>query len=246
MENVLLIAASRQMALRREMDVIANNVANVTTNGFKRRTADFREFQMPVASEDTFRRGEDRRVSFVIDRGTPLDTTAGAMEPTGNPLDVAISGEGYFAVQTPQGERYTRNGALMINAQGQLVNSDGHAMLGEQGAFQFSATDTNISIANDGTVLTANGSSGKLRAVRFANQQQLENAGANLFIARTPAEALPNVRMQSGYVERSNVSPVMEISRMIEVNRQYQSIANLISKQDETRRSAIQKLAEMA
>ena len=246
MENVLLIAASRQVALRREMDVIANNVANATTNGFKRRMADVREFQMPVASEDTFRRGNDRRVSFVIDRGTPLDTTSGTLEPTGNPLDVALSGDSYFAVQTPQGERYTRNGALMINAQGQLVTSDGHVMLGEQGAFQFSNSDTNISIANDGTVLTSNGTSGKLRVVRFNNQQQLENAGANLFLSRAQAEPVTNARMQSGYVERSNVSSVVEISRMIEVNRQYQNIANLISKQDETRRTAIQKLAETA
>ncbi|MCA4910793.1 MAG: flagellar biosynthesis protein FlgF, partial [Methylobacterium sp.] len=82
MENVLLIALSRQTALRREMDVIANNVANANTNGFKRRISQSREFQMPVASADTFRRGEDRRVSFVIDRGTPLDLSGGTLEPT--------------------------------------------------------------------------------------------------------------------------------------------------------------------
>jgi len=244
MENVLLIAASRQMALRREMDVIANNVANVTTNGFQRRMSDQREYKMPVASMDQFRKGADRKISFVVDNGTPLDTSLGTLEPTGNPLDVALSAGSYFAVQTPQGERYTRNGALMINTQGQLVNSDGHVMLGSQGPFQFTAEDTGQAIATDGTVSTGNGVSGKLRIVEFANPQSLENKGANLFSSTTPPAVAAQARVQSGMLERSNVKAVVEISRMIEVNRQYQAVANMISKADDTRRNAIQKLSE--
>jgi len=244
MENVLLIATSRQMALRREMDVIANNVANVNTNGFKRRMSDSREFLMPVASADTFKRGVDRKVSFVVDRGTPLDTSAGTVDPTNNPMDVAINGDAYFVVRTPQGERYTRNGALMLNANGELVNSDGHAMIGEQGVFQFAPEERNITVASDGTVITANGARGKMRLVRFPNQQQLENVGSNLFNTRAQPEPALTARVQAGFLERSNVRPVLEISRMIEVNRQYQNIANLMSKTDETRRTAIQKLSE--
>lgn len=244
MENVLLVTLSRQMALRRELDVIANNVANVQTNGFKRRLSDSREYQMPVASDETFRRGNDRRISFVVDRGTPLDTSTGQMEPTGNPLDVAINGDAYFKVQTPQGDRYTRNGALMLNAQGILVNSDGHTMMGEQGSFQFSTDDKDIRIASDGTVSTNAGSRGKISLVRFPNQQVLENAGANLFTTRVQPEPALQARVQSGYVERSNVTPVVEISRMIEVTRQYQNIANMMGRSDELRRTAIQKLGE--
>jgi flagellar basal-body rod protein FlgF len=244
MENVLLIALSRQTALRREMDVIANNVANVNTNGFKRRVSESREFQMPVASADSFRRGQDRRVSFVVDKGTPLDLSGGTLEPTNNPMDVAISGEGFFVVQTPQGERYTRNGALMLNANGDLVNSDGFALQGEQGNFQFTQGDGPISIAGDGTISTNNGTRGRLRIVRFANPQSLENAGANTFISRQQAEPMQQARVQAGFVERSNVKPVLEISRMIEVNRAYQSVASLMSRTDETRRTAIQRLGE--
>jgi flagellar basal-body rod protein FlgF len=244
MENVLLVALSRQMALRREMDVIANNVANVTTNGFKRRMSDSREFQMPVAHTDTFRKGEDRRISFVVDKGTPLDITPGMMEPTQNPMDVAINGDGFFVVQTPQGERYTRNGALNLNANGELVNSDGHALLGEQGTFQFTAQDNKVSIANDGTVVTNNGPRGKLRLVRFDNAQSLENVGSNLFTSRAQAQLAPEMRVQSGFIERSNVRPVIEISRMIEVNRAYQNIATMMSRTDESRRTAIQRLGE--
>lgn len=244
MENVLLIALSRQMALRREMDVIANNVANVTTNGFRRRSSDSREFQMPVASEDTFKRGNDRRVSFVVDRGTPLDTSTGTLERTGNPLDAALAGDAWFVVQTPQGERYTKNGAMMLNAQGQLVNSDGHPMIGDQGVFAFSTDETNLAIASDGTVTSSNGARGKLRLVRFQNQQVLQNAGANLFTTNVRPEVSTTARLQPGFVERSNVRPVIEMGRMIEVTRQYQSIANLISRTDETRRTAIQRLGE--
>jgi flagellar basal-body rod protein FlgF len=244
MENVLLIALSRQMALRREMDVIANNVANVTTNGFKRRMSDSREFQMPVASVDTFRRGDDRRISFVVDKGTPLDLSAGTLEATQNPMDAAIQGEGFFVVQTPNGQRYTRNGAMMLNANGELVNSDGFALMGEQGAFQFSQADGAISIASDGTLATANGPRGRLRIVQFQNPQTLENVGANLFNSSQQPEPALNARVQSGFVERSNVRPVLEISRMIEVNRAYQSMASLVSRTDETRRTAIQRLGE--
>ncbi len=244
MENVLLIALSRQATLRRELDVIANNVANVQTNGFKRRLSDSREFTMPVASAETFRRGEDRRVSFVVDRGTPLDTSTGKIEPTGNPLDIAIGGDAYLVVQTPQGERYTRNGAMMVNANGQLVTSDGHVVLGEQGEYQFGATEKDIRIAADGTLSTSNGVRGKLRLVRFQNQQVLENTGANLFTARVQPEPATQARVQAGFIERSNVNPVVEISRMIEVTRQYQNIANLMGRVDEGRRTAVQKLGE--
>lgn len=244
MENVLLIALSRQQALKRELDVIANNVANVATNGFKRRSSDSREFQMPVASADTFKRGADRRVSFVVDRGTPLDISAGTLEPTGNPLDIAVGGDSYLVVQTPQGERYTRNGALMLNAQGQLVNSDGHAIIGEQGPFTFGNEERDIRIATDGTVSSTNGSRGRLRLVRFKDQQVLRNAGANLFTTNVRPEPALQARVQPGFIERSNVRPVVEISRMIEVTRQYQNVANLMNRTDETRRSAIQRLGE--
>jgi flagellar basal-body rod protein FlgF len=244
MENVLLITLSRQMTLRRELDVIANNVANAQTNGFKRRLSDSREYQMPVASDETFRRGSDRRVSFVVDRGTPLDTSLGQLEPTGNPLDAAINGDAYFKVQTPQGERYTRNGAMMVNAKGELVNSDGHVMMGEQGVFQIANTERDLRVATDGSITSSAGNRGKLTLVRFPNQQVLENAGANTFTTKVQPEPALQARIQSGFVERSNVSPVVEISRMLEVTRQYQNIANMMGRSDELRRSAIQKLGE--
>jgi flagellar hook-basal body protein len=121
MENTLLIGLSRQMVLERQMDVVANNVANVNTSGFKADRSLFEEFLNSRAHEDNFI-GRDRRVSYVQDRGTFKDFTQGAVEQTKNPLDLAIEGDGFLVVQTPAGERYSRDGGLQINNLGQLVS----------------------------------------------------------------------------------------------------------------------------
>src|SRR3954463_15504516 len=102
MENAALIGLSRQIALGRELDVIANNMANVSTNGYKARQSRFKEFLMPGASAAAFRQ-PDRGLSFVAETGTALDPSPGAIERTGTPLDAAIKGDGFFVVQTPQG-----------------------------------------------------------------------------------------------------------------------------------------------
>ena len=120
MENTLLVGLSRQMTLERQMDVVANNVANINTTGFKADRSLFEEFLTSRAHEDNFV-GRDRRVSFVQDRATFHDFAQGPVEQTKNPLDVAIDGNGFLVVQTPAGERYTRDGGLQINNQGQLV-----------------------------------------------------------------------------------------------------------------------------
>jgi flagellar basal-body rod protein FlgF len=244
MENALLIGLSRQVALARELDVIANNMANVNTNGFKARESRFAEHLMPTARADAFQR-PDQRLSYVIDAGTPLDLSAGMIERTGNPLDAAIKGDGYFTVQTPQGERFTRNGAFEINSQGQLVTSDGHVVQGENGPIAITPQETGLMIGADGTISSSQGVRGRLRLVRFADAQALKNEGANLFSSTAQAQpAGATSRVEPGAIERSNVKPVLEMSRLMEVNRSYTSVANMLSKMDELRRSAIQRLAE--
>ena len=244
MQNALLVGLSRQVALGRELDVIANNMANVTTNGFKARSARFQEYISPKASVDAFQR-PDRRVSYVIDSGTPIDLSQGPIEQTGSPLDVAVKGDGYLAVQTPAGERYTRNGALQINGQGQLVTSDGYAVLGESGPIAFSPQESTPAIGADGTVSTDQGQRGKIRLVGFASPQSLKNEGGNLFSSTAAATAAGrDVKLASGAIERSNVRPVVEMSRLIEVNRTYTAVAGMIQKLDELRGTAIQRLSD--
>src|SRR6201991_1850096 len=183
MENTLLVGLSRQLVLERQMDVVANNVANVNTNGFKADRSLFEEYLRSPAHEDNFVRA-DRRVSFVQDRATFKDFAAGNTELTKNPLDIDIDGKGFIAVQTPAGERYTRDGSLQINNQGQLVTAGGNPVLGTSGPIVFQPTDKEIAIAADGNVTVLEGTGridsvrGKIRIVSFADAQKLVKEGS--------------------------------------------------------------------
>ncbi len=247
MENAFLIGLSRQVALARELEVVANNVANVDTNGFKRRSTVFQEYIMPTARHEEFR-GADQRMSYVWDKGTALNYSAGSLERTGNPLDVAIQGDPMFAVRAPGGgERYTRNGSLGINAKGELVNSDGLVMVTDQGSLTISSTETDIKIAQDGSISTSNGPRGKLKLVKVPNPQALTNEGQNLFSSTTPLQAAEpkDFRLALGTIEKSNVKAVQEIGRLMEISRAYQNVSSLMQKTDELRRSAISRLADV-
>ena len=246
MQNALLVGLSRQMALGRELDVIANNMANVTTNGFKARASRFASHLMDKASADSFGRG-DRKLDYVIDRGTALDTSTGAIEATKNPLDVAVKGDGFFAVQTPAGERYTRNGAFTLDSRGQLVTSDGYAVVGDNGPITFDQNETNISIAADGAIASRQSQHGFIKVVRFADAAALKSDGGNTFSSTAPAQpAGATSKLESGALERSNVRPVLEMTRLIEVNRAYASIAGMVGRMDELKRTAVSRLADVA
>lgn len=252
MENSLLIGLSRQMALARELDVVANNLANINTTGFKADTAVFQEYLMPRARENRFQTG-DRELRFVHDRATRHDFSQGPIQQTGSPLDVAIDGDAFLVVQTARGERYTRNGSLQINATGQLVMTDGSPVLGESGPIVFQPLDRNIAISPDGRVSVNEGASsrteslrGKLRLVTFAQRGRLEKDGQNTLAA--PAGVAPqaaaNVKVVQGAIEKSNVNGVVEMSRMIEITRTYTNVATILQQQSDLRRSAIEKLSE--
>jgi flagellar basal-body rod protein FlgF len=253
MENMLLVGLSRQMTLERQLDVVANNVANVNTNGFKADKSLFQEYLSSNAREDEFSRA-DRRVSFVVDRGTYRDFSQGATEETKNPLDVAIDGGGFLVVQTAAGERYTRNGGLQINAQGQLVTASGDAVLGTGGPIVFQPSDKEIVINGDGGVSVREGVNrvdslrGKLRLVSFAQAQSLLKEGSNLYSAgngASPQPATANVKVRQGYIEKSNVNAVAEMSHMIEVTRAYTQMATMLQNQSDMHKSAIEKLADV-
>ena len=249
MQNTLLIGLSRQMVLERQMDVVANNVANVNTTGFKADRSLFAEHLMPGAHEDNFAAGRDRRLSYVNDRATFHDFSQGAAEQTKNPLDVAIDGGGFFAVQTPAGERYTRDGSFQINNQGQLINASGYPVLGAGGPIQFQQTDKQINIAADGNITVVEGSGrtdsvrGKLKMVSFASPQQLVKEGSNLYSGNGTADTTSRVRQ--GFIEKSNVNSVLEMSRMIEVTRTYTQISALLQQQHDMHKTAIDKLADV-
>ncbi len=253
MENTLLVGLSRQMVLARELDVVANNIANLNTTGFKADNSMFEQFMMPVARENRFNT-PDRPLRFVNDRGTWHDLRQGSVQQTGNPLDLAIDGNAFLVVQTPQGERYTRNGALQINAQGQLVTTDGAQVLGDNGPILFQPLDRNISITPDGRITVVEGGNsrteslrGRLRLVTFAQPNQLQKDGANNFaaVAGVTATPDPKARVIQGSIEKSNVNGVVEMTRLIEITRAYTQTSQLIQQQSDLRKNAIQQLAEV-
>lgn len=187
----------------------------------------------------------DRELSYVVDLATVRDFSPGAMVQTGAPLDVAINGKGWFVINTPDGERYSRNGAFMLNQAGELVTSEGYQVLGEGGPMVFGSEDTDISIASDGTVSTAAGTKGRLRIVEFETDMALRPAGSSLFTSDEPPEIMTAPRVAQGVLEKSNVQPIAEITQMIQVNRAYQSLASTLERADQLRRNAIEKLADI-
>jgi flagellar basal-body rod protein FlgF len=249
MDNSVLVGLSRQVALARELDVVANNIANLNTTGYKADGSLFEEYLNTGARADQ----TGGSVSFVRDRGVWHDMGQGPIERTGNPLDVAVDGKGFLVVQTPQGERYTRNGSMQINATGQLITSDGNPVLGDGGPIQLQPTDRQVSISRDGTISVREGNSkvdsarGKLRLVTFDNPQRLQKAGSSTFSAAGGAQpqTTTTAAVVQGAVERSNVRGVVEMSRMIEITRSYTQIATLLQQQNDLSQSAINKLAEV-
>jgi flagellar basal-body rod protein FlgF len=252
MENALLIGLSRQMVLERQMDVVANNVANVNTNGYKSDSSLFQEYLKTGAHEDNFI-GRDRSVSYVQDSGTYRDFSQGAMQATSNPLDLAIDGGGFLAVQTAAGERYTRDGGLQINSQGQLVTVAGDPVLGNSGPIVLQPTDHDVNVSPDGTVTVLEGNGrtdsirGKLRLVSFADAQKMLKEGSNLYAAGEGGAPQIDLKSQlrQGFIEKSNVNSVAEMSRMIEVTRAYTQIATLLQQQSDLHKTAIQQLADV-
>ena len=253
MENALLVGLSRQMALTHELDVLANNIANVDTTGYKADHTLFEQYLMPRASDPSFT-GADRGIRYVEDRADWVDMSQGAIQRTGNPLDVAIEGSGYFVVQTPNGQqRYTRNGSFSINASGQLVTSDGNQVVGSSGPIIFQSTDHDVVISPSGIITVREGNStadsqrGTLQIVDFAQPRLLQKDGGSTFEAPagvTPNPASANTTVVQGGIEKSNVNAVVAMARLIEITRSYTDIANLLQAQSDERRSALTQLSQ--
>jgi flagellar basal-body rod protein FlgF len=252
MDNALLIGASAQVALGRELEVVANNLANINTTGYKSDSSIFEKFLMPGASAGEFPVGS-RQLSYVRDRAAWHNFGPGPILRTGGPLDVAIDGNAFLVVQTAGGQRYTRNGALQISPTGALVTHAGDQVLGIGGPIQFQNTDHDISIGEDGTITVREGASatsdsvrGQLQLAQFANDGALQKEGSSLFSAPagiTPQPAPANVRVVQGAIEQSNVSAVAEMARMVEITRTYEEIASILQQESTQRTSALDKLA---
>ncbi len=230
------------MATNRAMEVIANNLANLSTPAFKREAIEFQQFMVPVPATEA-EGGDTVNVSFVLDHGVTRDLSDGRMDQTGGALDLAITGPGYFVVQTPNGERYTRNGHFKLDDQGNVVTEDGYQVQSDSGAITLQPQDGELQVAPDGTLSTNLQLLGKLRVVGFADERGLRKVGASLYDAGAqPPQAPATARVRQGMVERSNVEPVIEIAHMVEVLRAYQMSSDLTKSGEDLLKQAIEKL----
>jgi flagellar basal-body rod protein FlgF len=237
MENTTYIGLSRLSAMRREMDVIANNMANMNSNAYKGERVMFEEFlKGPNETQ--------QKTSFVNDWAVLRDFRAGKLEQTGNTFDFAISGSGYLTVDTPQGRRYTRDGHLRLDADRRLVTSGGHPVLDNRGRDIVIPEGLGIpAMAVDGTINVGQQQVAKIDLVNFQNEQELRKTSQGLFATtQDPIAAPATTTLIQGMLEASNIEPIVEMTNMIELLRQYQSTQSLLDGENDRLRTAIQRL----
>ena len=241
MENAQLVALSRQSILRNHLDVIANNMANINTSGYKSQNLHFAEYVMPVADGTAFE-PQDRDISYVDMFTTRTDFTHGSLKMTGNDFDLALNSDGFFAVQLPDGtEAYTRAGSFHLDNTGQLVTAEGLPVLTETGPITFSVEDGNVQIAGDGTIATNLGIRGRMKVVDFEDVRTLEKIGDTMFRGEDPLPAA-QVSLVQGGLENSNVYGITEVTHLIEVTRAYDATSKIVKDLDELRQQAISTL----
>jgi flagellar basal-body rod protein FlgF len=244
MENPIYIALSRQDALRRQMDVVANNLANMTTPAYKNQRMMFLEY---LAKPATTGGASGDKVSMVQDYAVLRNTAAGAITATNNPLDVALHGNGYMAVETRDGQRYTRSGHLQLDLDRQIVNANGLPVMDEQDRPMTVPQNSGaITITADGIVSTEQGQIGKIKLVRFEREQFMKELGGGLFATDEPEQPATDLKVVQGSVEESNVQSVVEMTQMIDISRQYATNQKLIDAEHERQRNAITKLSRLS
>ncbi|MDF2365992.1 flagellar basal-body rod protein FlgF [Sneathiella sp.] len=236
MENAVFIGLSQQMALKRRLDMTANNLANVNTTAFKSEHPLFEEFLVERANQDD--------VSYVQDYGSYRDLREGEFTHTGRPLDLAISGEGYFSIETDEGIRYTRNGSFRLDPDGNVVTINNEALLDENNRkITIDLQFQEVSIAPDGTVTTAPGQTAKIGLVKFENPQILKQVGNGLYDAEDfRPEAAVDVNIMQRTLEKSNVQPILEMTAMIDIMRAYQSAQQLLDSEHDLQMKSIEEM----
>lgn len=224
-------ALSGAVAQMRRLEVTAQDLANVNTSGYKGQRLSFSEVlakRLPP---------EERPGGLVAVGGQRTNLGQGDIQGTGNPFNLALEGDGFFAIRTSRGERYTRNGSFTLKADGTLITPQGDAVLAEGGPIKI--TGGKMDVAGDGTVTSADGQVGQIKVVRFADSRQVTKEGANLFVS-APANVRPASapRVLQGSLEQSNVSPIDGMISLIALNRQFEASQRAMTLMD----SATQKM----
>jgi len=243
MEVPSYIALSRLVAQSRALEVTATNMANANTPGYKAERTLFSDWLSKQSGTDAPRGG--RTVSFVQDRATYRDQQAGPVQHTGNPLDLALGGDGYFSVDTPRGPRLTRAGRFTPMADGRVGDSEGNALLDTAGKpIRIGAADQRIAITADGTISSENGRIGKIGVVRPSDPTRVTAEGARTMRADTDTVPVAQPQVVQGAVEDSNVQPVLEMTRMMADLREFQFTTQFVQGEADRLQSSIDKITQ--
>ncbi len=235
MSGSIYAATSGSEVQRLRMDILTHNLANINTVGYKSDDAVFR-----IKDEDlegNLPPGEEAEVLMnlpVIPLTSSTDFTQGLLQPTGNPLDLAIQGDGFFSIQTDAGVRYSRNGSFTLSEEGTLMTHDGHTVMGEGGEITIDGAE--VEFDGNGNVLVDGQITDKLRIVEISDRTALTKEGYNLFVLdenRGTEEPVEYADLHQGFLEGSNVNAVKIMTDLIEVMRGYESYQKIIRTLDE-------------
>jgi flagellar basal-body rod protein FlgF len=243
MDNTTSIILSKLTAQQRAMDVTAGNLANASTPGYRAERMVFADWLSP--QRNTTAPKGDRSLAYTQDRATYRDQAEGTLTKTGNPLDIAIAGDGYFTVQTTAGTRLTRAGRFSLQADGTIADTAGNALLDVNNQkLKVAAADTNLSISADGGISSQNGPIGKIAVVSPADQNGMTAEGSRLFSAGGPTTPAASAKLIQGTVEDSNVQPVAELVHMMDTERNFQFATQFVDAESQRHQTAIDKIAE--
>ena len=237
MDNAGYTTLTRQSGLMREMQVVANNIANANTTGYRQEGVIFSEYVQAVEEGPSLSmaNGNVRNTSYA----------QGVLTQTGGQFDFAIEGDAFFLIETLQGERLTRAGSFTPNAEGDLVTNDGYRVLDAGGAPVFIPPDaSDLSVASDGTISAGGTPLGQLGLVVPVDPTEMTRQSGILFDAPSGVEPAESGRVVQGFLEGSNVNSVLQIARMIEVQRAYEMGQSFAEAEDERIRTAIKALTK--
>lgn len=243
-------SASGMLSTQRRLDIISNNLANANTSGYKKESAVKESFPEMVMQKIE---GNSREEIGELGTGVRLeqsytDFSMGSKRRTGNQLDMAIKGDGFFAVETPTGQKYTKNGNFSLNRDGQIVTQQGYPVLGENGEPIQTIEGRDINIDQDGQVYLGELEADSIQVVDFANREELVKSGENLFTYngdQADIQQTEDYQLLQGYLEGSNVNTVREMTKMIEVNRLYQAQQRVMKKADSTLDKAVNQVGRV-
>lgn len=238
MNNAMYAAATGSRIEQHRLEVIANNLANMQTTGFKEDKAYFAEVLQFISDEKFDSERKDAFLTRALSSSTNF--RPGPVHVTGNQFDAAINGNGFFVVETDQGEAYTRDGAFKLDLEGRLVTTDGRTVMGEGG--EIVVGNGTLEISSTGNVLVNGVATDKLRIAAFENPRELKKLSANTFINEGRAQEVeePEYFIVHKALESSNVNPVRAMSEMVQVGRTFEAYQRIISLMDDINERAAQ------